>query len=266
MEQVIQDIYSLLDKGLEVKDIDAQLFGERMATLLKQRLAPRDDTPTLRLSMLGKPDTQIYFEMKGIKGEPLTPVNKMKFLYGDLIEEMVLTLADLSGHRVTERQKKVTIEGVNGHIDAKIDGELIDVKSCSSYGFQKFQEKNLGSDSFGYITQISGYAQADGQQKGSFIAMDKSTGELTAMEVKEEDFVDVTLRIKHIKRMLAEDREPTRTCTIKKEENGNEFLSSPCSYCSHKRNCHPKLRVFQYYDGPRYFTKVVKEPRVNEIK
>lgn len=265
VDTVVQDIYSLLDKGCEVSDADADAFGARMAELLKTRLKKRDDKPTLRFSNIGKSDLELWFTLKGFKGEQPSPSARMKFLYGDVIEELLLTLTQLSGHDVKDRQKQVSIDGVKGHMDATIDGEVVDVKSASSWGFKKFQEKNLGMDSFGYIMQISAYAQAVEGKRGSFIAMDKSTGELCMMGVNEDKMIDVKLRIAHLKKMLESTTPPTSTCTIKKEENGNEYLGSPCSYCPQKGNCHPNMRVFQYSDGLKYFTKVVKPPRVMEI-
>lgn len=267
VDTVVQDIYNLLDKGFEVSEDEADAFGARMAEMLKTRLRKREDKPTLRFSNIGKPDLELWLTIKGFQGEQPSPAARMKFLYGDIIEELLLTLAHLSGHEVRDRQKQVSIDGIKGHMDATIDGEVVDVKSASSWGFKKFQEKNLGADSFGYIMQISAYAQANGNTRGTFLAMDKSTGELCLMGVPEDKMINVSNRIAHLKKILESDTPPNPACTIKREENGNEYLGSPCSYCPQKRNCHPNLRVFKYAEpiGNRYFTKMVKEPRVKEI-
>ncbi len=70
----------------------------------------------------------------------------MRFLYGHLIEEMVLALTKLSGHSVTDEQKQAEVEGIKGSMDCKIDGVLTDVKSASPYGFKKFKDGSLIDD------------------------------------------------------------------------------------------------------------------------
>ena len=42
-------------------------------------------------------------------------------------------------------------------------------------------------------------------------------------------------------------------------------LATGCCYCPHKHKCWKGLRAFKYADGIRYLTKVVNEPRVEEI-
>ena len=49
-----------------------------------------------------------------------------------------------------------------------------------------------------------------------------------------------------------------------KNPNGNEKLSSACSYCDFKKECYPGLRKFIYSDRPVFLTKVVKKPMVYE--
>jgi len=86
--------------------------------------------------------------------------------------------AAISGHKVTDQQKEVEVEGVIGHQDSMIDGILVDCKSASTASFQKFKNNNLlEDDPFGYIAQISAYAEANGVDEAAFLAIDKSTGE-----------------------------------------------------------------------------------------
>ncbi len=49
------------------------------------------------------------------KGEELMPHTRIKFLYGHLIEEMILALTKLSGHDVTHEQKQVEVNGIKGY-------------------------------------------------------------------------------------------------------------------------------------------------------
>ena len=78
-----------------------------------------------------------------------------------MIEELVLSLAKASGHKVEGEQSKLNVHGVKGHRDAVIDGMTVDVKSCSSYAYKKFKEGKLKDDDpFGYISQLSSYVYA----------------------------------------------------------------------------------------------------------
>lgn len=246
----------------------AEDFGKAMTDFFIRRVSSLGTVrePTLRMSNIGKPDTQLWFELHGYdKHEELSPSSLLKFMYGDVIEELLLSLVAACGHKVERRQEQVSLEGVVGHIDAIIDDELVDVKSASSYSFDKFKDGTLkDNDSFGYIMQLSGYAEALGKPRGFFLAMDKTLGHIALLETPA--IPDMAGRIRKIKEMLACDTPPIPKCSIKQEKNGNEYLAAPCSYCAFKHHCNPQLRTFIYSTGPKFFTKVVSEPRVLEIK
>ena len=115
--------------------------------------------------------------------EKMTPSTLLKFMYGHIIEEMLLFLVKASGHKVTDEQKRCEVAGVIGHMDGRIDGTLMDVKSTSSYSFKKFKDGSLvDNDSFGYIDQLKAYAKSEGDTKIAWLAMDKQNGHLTWLE------------------------------------------------------------------------------------
>ena len=66
---------------------------------------------------------------------------RIKFLYGHILEELIILFSVLAGHEVTEAQKEVHVEGIKGHQDCKIDGVLVDCKSASLRGFDKFRDR-----------------------------------------------------------------------------------------------------------------------------
>ena len=76
----------------------------------------------------------------------------IKFLYGHIPERVVLFLTELAGHKVTDEQKEVKVGGILGHMDCKIDGEVIDIKSASGYVFQSLRtallQKMMCSDTW----------------------------------------------------------------------------------------------------------------------
>jgi len=269
IDTLIQDLKAVILSG-QVKVPDPELvyqeFGTRMAQFLKAEVEGWGTKRpfTLRMSNLGKNDCQLWYEAKGYsKHEEMSADALLKFAYGDIIEELMLSLCQLAGHSVERRQETVEVDGVKGHLDAVIDGEVVDVKSCSSYSFEKFQDGSFKTDDpFGYIHQISGYGTALGKSVGYFLPVDKTLGHITLAKV--DKLQDTHARIQHIKEVLAKDTPPPNDCSIKEEKNGNKYLAPPCSYCAYKHHCHKNLRTFVYSTGPRFFTHVESEPRVME--
>ena len=269
---LVEDIYKVLSEGAEIGKV-AEEFGKRMETLVKERLSPR--TPrkgTLRLSNLGKPDRQLWYETHDTPREEFTPSTYFKFLYGDIIEEVVLLLAEVAGHSVQGRQGEVRVDGILGHRDAFIDGILVDVKSASSYSFKKFKEGTLKDDDpFGYYPQLSGYI-ADPEydrDHGAFLAVDKQNGTMALLPVSDSDTVDIHPRITHLKEVVAKDTPPERCYEPEPMgKGGNMKLPVGCSYCAFKKECWADvgLRKFVYSTGPVYLTTVVDPPRVMEVE
>ena len=270
---LVEDIYKVLTEGVQIDESTAEEFGKRIATLIKERLAPKEPRKgTLRLSNLGKKDRQLWYETHNYPGEKFNGPAIFKFLYGDLIEELTLFLAEVAGHSVEGRQGEVVVDGILGHRDAIIDGVLVDVKSTSSYSFKKFKEGTLKDDDpFGYYTQLSGYL-ADSEyhrDHGAFLAVDKQNGTLVLLPVSAGDTVDVHQRIAHLKEVV-KSKEPPPRCHEPEPmgKSGNMKLGLGCSYCPFKVECWKDvgLRKFIYSTGPVWLTTVADPPRVMEVE
>ena len=163
------------------------------------------------------------------------------------------------------------IDGVKGHIDAKIDGIVIDVKSASPFGFKKFKDYSLlENDPFGYLYQISGYGQClTPGEEVAFLACDKVTGDLALMNVSPSvsQEYDAKERISYLKKVVSSPEMPERCYPDEPDgKSGNRKLGTNCSYCAFKKECWPGLRTFLYSTGPRYLTTVNELPRVYEVK
>ena len=281
-DNVVADIYALMEsKDADPSvDVEAEIekFGEGVKALMRTEFGreKREDNRRLRLSNIGRTDKYLWNHFNGTEGEELQPHTYIKFMYGHLIEEMLLFLTRMAGHSVTDEQKVCNVEGIVGHMDCKIDGVVTDVKSASSFGFKKFKDGTLAyDDPFGYIDQIKAYAHSEGQTEFGWLAMDKANGHLTYLkydltdteapvyEVLKGDIVD---RVKHVKK-LVEQPEPAEWCyqPVPDGKSGNSKLSIGCSYCQFKDHCYPNLRVFAYSYGPKYLVDVVKEPKVQEV-
>ena len=281
-DTLIEDIYELMEtkeipEGVNVEEVVHQ-FGENVKEILLNNITHhKRDNRKLRMSNIGKKDRQLWYNYNGYEGEAFQPNTLIKFLYGHLIEEMVLALVKLSGHEVSDEQKKVEVSGIKGSMDCKIDGLLVDVKSTSSYGFKKFKDGSLiHDDPFGYIDQIKGYAHAEGADEFGWLAMDKTNGHLTLLkyDMKDEkapywtklNFFSILSRIKQIKEIVKRNKPPQRCYEPEPDgASGNMKLGLGCSYCSYKYDCHPEVRTFLYSNGPRYLVEVKRAPNVVEV-
>ena len=279
---LIDDIYSLMENRNTPKDVDVdaeiERFGEAMKNLMKKEFKPSmRDSRKLRLSSIGKDDRQLWYSANKYTQEKLKPNNYIKFMYGHMIEELILFLTRMAGHTVEDEQKACEVEGVKGSMDARIDGRLVDVKSTSTYGFKKFKDATLAfDDPFGYVAQLKAYAHSEGDTKYGWIAIDKQNGHLCYLEYDEEDTqalvhsvisYDIAERVRHVKKVV-ELPEPPSLChePVDDGKSGNKKLATGCSYCGYKLHCYPTLRGFIYSTGVRFLTEVANEPKVPELQ
>jgi len=280
---LVSDIYQLMEtkEVAEGVDFDAcvEKFGENVKELMRNEFGGKKrDGRKLRMSNIGRDDRYLWNVYNDVdKSDDIQGHTYVKFLYGHLIEEMLLFLTKAAGHEVTDEQKKCEVNGITGSMDCKIDGIVTDVKSVSTYGFRKFKDGSLAyDDPFGYIGQIKGYAYAEGATKFGWLAMDKQNGHLTYLMYDSEDTqapvydlisYDIKERIDHVKK-LVEQPTPPDVCyePIDDGKSGNRKLAVGCSYCAYKKECWPSVRAFAYSSGPRYLVEVHNEPKVQEIQ
>jgi hypothetical protein len=276
-----EDIYSVLDSANdhEVSEENVEWAGEVFKQLLRTRLQKRQETSgedVLRFSALGKKDRQLWYEANMPEtAEKLPGKQQFKFLYGDVLEVLMLFLAKEAGHEVTHEQYEVECDGVKGHTDCVIDGVPVDCKSASPYSFNKFRDGTFTfDDPFGYIPQLSGYAHALGNtERAGFLVCDKVHGDIAFAEITELDILanPPAPRIEALRGVLMADQPPARCYEDQPEgKSGNRKLGIGCSYCKFKDECWSDansgqgLRRFFYSRGPVWLTTVKKEPRVAE--
>lgn len=228
------------------------------------RLKGREQKPArLRMSKLGTPDLKLWYDHNSPEPDDEAQ-NALKFMYGDIVEQLVLFLVKEAGHTVEEEQGQVEVEGVKGSKDARIDGVTIDIKSASSFAFRKFATGSLMvDDPFGYVAQLSGYSYPD---PAAFIAVNKENGQVVVLDLEPIDQIDPVARIKKCKEVIASPSPPKEKCYPEiQEANGNKKINKNCTYCKHKFKCWDKLRTFKYATGLEYYSEVVKTPKVEEI-
>lgn len=275
IETLVDDINKLLVSPHVINELSLKMFNEDLSKVLNRQFTEKAAKHVLRMSMLGsKCDRQLQYKCDPtIKGEETPPEVRMKFMFGDLVEAFILLLAREAGHRVEGEQDELNINGVLGHRDAVIDGVLVDVKSASSRAFSKFKYGlTYDTDVFGYITQLGSYLDASqhdpivlDKRRAAFLVVDKQFGYIHLDIHEFAGNVDYK-ELVHEKQALVHS--PIRANRGYFDEpdgkSGNRKLGTGCSYCAFKVQCWPGLRTYNYSDGPRFLTRVEREPKVTE--
>ncbi len=281
LDSVVPDIYEHLEGlsdgkplPLTEEDIDSTLVGIKEALMSWAVPSERNKDFTLRMSNIGKPSRQLWFEKRDPEGRGgVNGPTQIKFLYGHLLEEIVLMLVRMAEYNVTDEQKEVKVKGIVGHMDCKIEGEVVDVKSASNFAFKKFQQGRLAQDDpFGYLGQLAGYEEAEGTEEGGFLVINKESGELCMHRPEDLDKPNINTKIDQLISALEVDDLPEMCYSpIPDGKKGNFKLPKGCSWCKYKFECHKDsndgngLRVFKYANGLSYLTHVEAEPQVEEI-
>ena len=285
IDTLVEDILRVIDGRTWDATINDS-FKTNIGNTMMDRLTGEDQPRgTLRMSSIGQPCRrkgwyQIHCHEEE---EALTPTTKFKFLFGDIFEEVLLSLAEAAGHKVEGQQGTVRLHGIKGHRDAVIDGVTVDVKSAASHSFLKFKNHTLdqeGQDSFGYLTQLSSYVKAaendplvTDKKGGAFLAQDKQFAHLVLdyWDFEETGHLDAleetyTTRISDV---ADETGPPDRDFEPVKQSKTSPNMKlppAPCGYCGFKKKCFPEVRTFLYSGGPVYLTTVVKRPQAHVME
>lgn len=275
---LISDVYEVIEgKGGWTEAISSDMAASISQVANNRFSKPQEPRGYLSLSSIGTPcKRKLWYKVnKSGQGESLEANTLLKFFYGDMIEELVLSMVQAAGHDVQGQQDRLDVHGIKGHRDAVIDGMTIDVKSCSSYAFKKFKEGGLRDDDpFGYISQLSSYVYAGkddpivtNKTEGAFLAVDKQNGHICLdvydfteeLKTKEEE-------MKAAKEMVSGDIPRDRIKPVPQSKTSpNMKLAMQCSYCEYKYLCWPDLRTFIYSNGPQFLTYIEIEPKVPEV-
>jgi len=280
LDTLVQDIYEVIevlneDEAIDIPEDMYEQFGRDMEDALRHWATPVERPKNgLRMSNIGRPLRRLWYDLNTEQEkEQIDAPTFIKFLYGHLLEVLLLFFVRLAGHIVESEQKEVTVSGIKGHMDSVIDGEVIDVKTASGYAFKKFKDGTLAqNDSFGYLSQLAGYEKAEKTNNGGFLVMNKETGELTVFIPDDLEKPNITHRIKEVKQAV-QRKTPPEYCypPIPDGVSGNMKLPRDCTWCPHKFECHKDandgqgLRTFNYAKGRVYLTQVEKLPNVQEL-
>ena len=263
-------VYSYLRKSIDGKAGMSQEVIDKVADDIKEALHKQFNSEKrkfkVRMSNVGRPKCQLWFEKNNPENaEPLPVSFKINMIIGDIIEAVFKGLLRASGTEF-EDNDNVTLKlsnkaEVSGEYDMILDGKVDDVKSASPWSFEHkfedFHSLNKG-DSFGYVSQLVGYATAAGKDVGGWGVIDKGNGNFKYVSASEANKKEVLKKIEDTYDYLDKD-EPFERCfdsepeTYRGKASGNYKIGKPCTFCSHRYKCWPTLRALpsQVYRGDK---------------
>jgi len=161
---LIKDVYHVAERENWFLPADAQRYSSEMASRVMERLAGQEKSASLRLSGMGERcPRSLWASVHSPSVQERFPAHvRIKFHFGDVVEAMAVALAKAAGHDVRGEQDELQLLGVKGHRDCIIDGNIVDVKSINSLGFQKVKARQVEEDIFlrNYLAQLDGYLLA----------------------------------------------------------------------------------------------------------
>ena len=271
-------LHQYMDNAVKGKSTMADTTIKQVAADIEEALSrqfgsgkKRDDF-RLRMSNLGRPTCQLWYDKnKPEVALPLPTTFIMNMMLGDIVEAVFKGLLKEAGVKY-EEPKHVTLEldndvSINGTYDIVIDGAVDDVKSASNWSYtNKFESYDTlaKGDSFGYVSQLAGYAKASGKKVGGWWVVNKANGDFkyvpaTGLDLdteisKIQNTVD-TVEANDFKRCF----EPVPE-TFRGKETGNKVLNDGCRFCSYRLDCWDTLT-----ERPAVKSQAKKPPTVSYI-
>ena len=261
------------DDSILSKEIINTITEDIRTALTKQFVDKRNKKFTLRMSNMGKPYCQLWFEKnKPEKAIPPSTNFIINMLIGDIVEAVFKGLLQASGVKF-ENGKKVTLNlgdgyKIEGTPDITFDEDLDDIKSASPWSYDnKFKNYDTlaEKDNFGYIAQLAGYAKAANKNANGWWVINKGNGSFKHVKATGIDVKKVLHKTKELAKEL--DKNLFKRCfddepeTYRKKPSGNRKLCMECSWCSFRHTCWPGLQ-----ERPSVVSKAENPPMVSYTK
>ena len=265
-------IHQYLENATSGKSAMSQENIEQVATDIKDALnrqfnTKREDKFRLRMSNIGRPSCQLWFE----KNRPETALPKpttfvMNMMIGDIVEAVFKAVLREANVKF-ENSDTVTLDldkdtKISGSYDLVMNDAVDDIKSASDwsykYKFDSYESLHSG-DSFGYVGQLAGYAKALGKKAGGWWVLNKANGLFKYVRAH----IDMDKELDKIKKNIkaTESKELVRCFepepeTFRGKETGNIVLNKNCTFCSYRNACWENL-----IELPAQMSKA-KEPKM----
>ena len=251
-------IHQYLENATSGKSAMSQENIEQVATDIKDALnrqfnTKREDKFRLRMSNIGRPSCQLWFE----KNRPETALPKpttfvMNMMIGDIVEAVFKAVLREANVKF-ENSEDVTLEidektTISGSYDLVMNDAVDDIKSASDwsykYKFDSYETLHSG-DSFGYVGQLAGYAKASNKKAGGWWVVNKANGQFKYVPAH----IDMDKELDKVKKNIkAVDSDELVRCFEPEPEmfrgkpTGNMVLNKNCTFCSYRQSCWENLR------------------------
>ena len=254
-------LHTFLQKALAgettVDEAVIEQVGKDVADAVRKQFSSGSrDEFKLRMSNLGRPKCQLWFEKNDPEDKtPFPPHFLVNMMLGDIVEAVFKGLLRAAAVEFTDNGKVVLTlsDGteINGEYDMVLDGKVDDVKSASPWSYQnKFKdfETLAKGDTFGYVSQLVGYATAANKEVGGWWVINKANGEFKYVDAGSVDTASELQKIEETVKYIKEDK-PFERCfeaipeTYRKKASGNLKLNTTCGFCAYKHKCWPDLQT-----------------------
>jgi len=238
----------------EMSDATIQQVADDVADALKRQFSSgkkRGDF-RLRMSNVGRPTCQLWYEKnKPEVALPLPTTFIMNMMLGDIVEAVFKGLLKSAGVKY-EEPEHVTLEleneEINGTYDIVINNAVDDIKSASNWSYNnKFEsyETLAAGDSFGYVSQLAGYAKASKKLVGGWWVVNKANGQFKYVPASGLDLDTEIAKIQNTVDTVEENKfercfQPVPE-KFRGKETGNKVLNSGCKFCPYRFDCWDNL-------------------------
>ena len=255
-------VYSYLSKAIKgetdmAEDIRKQVAADVEASLTKQFSSGPRDKFKLRMSNIGRPTCQLWFEKNDPESKtPLPPHFLINMMIGDIVEAVFKGLLRAANVEFKDNDKvKLSLDKdivIKGEYDMELDGKIDDVKSASPWSYKnKFSnvEKLQENDGFGYVSQLVGYATAANKKVGGWWVINKGNGEFKYVDAASVDTNEELNKMRDTALYIEKDMQFKRCFEaiperFNKKLTGNWKLDpSTCGFCAFKNKCWPSLQT-----------------------
>ena len=251
--------------ALDVKEALTKQFGSNKS---------RGDF-RLRMSNVGRPACQLWYEKnKPEVAVPFPTTFMMNMMLGDIVEAVFKGILKEAGVKY-QNSDSVKLElddaTINGTYDIVIDGAVDDIKSASDwsykYKFESYDTLKQG-DSFGYVSQLAGYAKASGLKAGGWWVVNKATGAFKYIRAKwldiDEEVHIIQSKVDQLKENKFVRKFQPVTEMFRKKATGNMILNNGCKFCSYRFDCWPTLQEIPSVVSEAKEPKIVQYVEIKE--
>lgn len=255
IRQTLEKLSNDEGQDLYIDDAWIEEAGEQFKDTLRRQFNREKEDFRLRMSNIGRPVCQLQMAKSGAEAGRKPYNHIVRMIHGDIFECVIDVILKVAKVNVTGGKNKVKLdiagETIKGEDDIHIDDKVWDIKSASPWAYDnKWSQGYEGlkkDDSFGYVGQLVGYAQAQNKEPGGWIVGNKSTGEIAVVEMNATPHeVDMVLRnLQHTIKTVSTDAplerqfEPEMDTWRGKPTGRRRLNPKTCGFCDFVSKCWP---------------------------